>query len=116
MIKISNNFKEIKIGSRQVVKVCNESVVIWEKRVVKMITLNTQEEIQPGSRLIPVPSNTIKKLLNKDIISVKIGDFQTITYGLSIENNGISLPGSLRQELGLFNPIKKGTEIIIKYK
>lgn len=112
----SKDFKDAKLGNKQIIKICQGVDLKWERRVVKTITFNTQEEIQQSSDLIPVPSNIIKDLQNKEIISLKIGNYQPLTYGLSAKSNGISLPGSLRQELTLFNPIKKGTEITIKYK
>lgn len=121
MIKfVSKDFKNIKIGSKQVVKVMQGIEVVWEKNVdsIMQITFESISDMSPYSRQIPLTKVLSDEIVGKEIVGVYIDGFKEITGEKAKIGNydSIWLTNSLDELIGATDFIKKGTKIIIKYK
>lgn len=119
MIKfVSRDFKDIKIGSKQVVKVCQGIDVIWEN--AKKMTWVTKNFISIYDKELPTPFYLKDVLEGKKILSVKISGFKEIP-GTSVDyvyGRSVYFKYSINRvtENQSSKGIEAGTEITVTYK
>lgn len=119
MIKfVSKDFKDIRIGSKQVVKVCQGIDVKWEKSMIKTISYKSEERIDNWRTDISVPTAVYNILKGKKLIELNVGGYKVKegNFYLSGFTPKFNLSNSMMDLTGLSNWIQEGTEITIKYK
>ena len=121
MIKIGNDAKDIKFGSKQVLKVYSGIDVVWEN--AKSVSWKHDVNVGILDNSISLPHEVEKILKGKTIISIKIADLKEIPGTmisdlfdelLLFKGNIGDLTGKSRYSEG-FLPIEK-PKITIKYK
>lgn len=121
---ISKDFKDIKIGSKQVVKVYQGIDVVWEKATIKTISWTTSSQVSPFAKTIDIPDSYQSELKDKQLLFVKIGELQKVpkVYIKVVFPTDdrfkphISFSKSLDEILGVSDWIYAGTQITVTYK
>lgn len=125
MIKfVSKDFKDIKIGGKQVVKVMQGIDVVWEKSVVKTISWTISSQVSPFAKQINIPDSYQSELKDKQLLSVKIGELQEVSQEYikvvfpadDRFQPHISFSKSFDELLGISDWIYAGTQITVTYK
>lgn len=116
MIKIGNAIKDSKIGSKQVVKVCQGIDVIWELMKGETISWTTDREIPHDAKYLTVPKEYRETIRDKEIISIQLKGVGTINNGITNLRRGISFSKSFEELIGVTDWIPAGIEIIVTYK
>lgn len=124
MIKIGKDTKDIKLGSKQVVKVVKGIDVVWEKSAVKTISWTTDRQVSPFAKQIDIPDSYQSELKDKQLLSAKIGELgevsqEYIKVVFPTDDRfkpHISFSKSFDELLGTNDWIHVGTQITVKYK
>lgn len=117
MIKfVSKDFKDVKLGSKQVVKVCEGIDVAWEKKTIKTMSWTISNQISPYANMFIVPRVNQTELKDKQIISVKIGDLGEVVDDIRNDIPYLRFSKSFDELLGISDWIHAGTIITVTYK
>lgn len=121
---VSKDFKDAKLGSKQVVKICQGIDVKWEKSMIKTVSWTTDSQISPFARQINIPISYQLELKDKQLLSAKIGELgevsqEYIKVVFPTDDRfkpNISFSKSFDEILGIGDWIHAGTKITVTYK
>lgn len=115
MIKLGNT----NIAPNGYKKVMRGSSLVWGN--VKKVSWDNEEYMYVYDNKIKIPSNLLNKLKEKQLLSIKIGDYKEldeqnikgiVLYGAWY----VEIKGTFYQFFGTQNGIKEGTKITVTYK
>lgn len=114
----------IKLGNTNIVpngykKVIRGSSLVWEN--VKKVSWYNEEYMYAYDNKIKIPSNLLNKLKEKQLLSIKIGDYKELDEQniKGIDRYGVwyvEIKGTFYQFFDTQNGIEKGTKITVTYK